>query len=143
LIALLTGHDEAVGAWIGNKLGQTIVPPFAAVGVLKDGHLAGGWVLNGFNSFNGDLTIFAPGVLTRRTIGACYAHLFIDHGLIRVTGRTRRDNATMRALFPRLGFQMESVARRYYGPHRKDDAFVFVLFARDAQKWISPMTARS
>lgn len=134
---LLVGHDAAVGAWLGERLGHAIVPPFAAVGVLSDGILAAGWCLNGFNGFNGDLTVYAPGMLTRSTIRACYAHLFLDHGLIRVTGRTRRDNTVMRDLFPRLGFQMEATARRYYGPHRKDDAFVFVLFARDAQKWLN------
>lgn len=137
-LALLTGHDDAVATWIGDRLQQTIVPPYGAIGVLDDtGTLRGGWVVNGYNGFNADLTIYAPGVMTRRTIGACYAHLFVDLGVLRVTASTRRDNQTMRDLAPRLGFTFECVRRRYYGPHRRDDAFTYVLFHDNAKKWLN------
>lgn len=113
-----------------------MVPPFSAIGIARDHLLVGGWLLNGFNGFNGDLTIYAPGAMSRRTIRACYAHLFNDHGLTRVSASTRRDNKTMRDLMPRLGFRFEALRRRYYGPFRRDDAFTFVLFRDAAMKWM-------
>jgi RimJ/RimL family protein N-acetyltransferase len=134
---LLVGCDAEVGRWIGSCLGQEIVPPFGAIGILNDaGELVGGWVVGGYNGFNADLTIYAPGAMTRRTIRACYAHLFVDLGCIRVTASTRRDNKTMRDLITRLGFKFECVQRRYYGPLKRDDAFVYALFPDQARKWL-------
>lgn len=135
---LLTRHDAEVGQWLGERLGVAIVPPFGAIGVTDDaGALLGGWVISGYNKFNADLTIYGPKAITRRTIRACYAHLFLDLKVTRVTARTRRDNETMRDLLPRLGFQFECVARRYYGPNKRHDAFVFALFPDNAKKWLT------
>ncbi len=138
---LLTRHGAEVGAWMGERMGVRFVPPFEAIGITDDnGSLIGGWLLNGWNHANADLTIYGPGALTRRTIRACYAHLFLDLKATRVTARTRRDNQTMRDLLPRLGFQFESLARRYYGPNRRHDAFVYALFPDNAKNWLSPPT---
>lgn len=130
------GQDADVGAWIAAQLGQHIAPPFAAIGIGRGHEIIGGWLLNGFNGFNGNLTIYGPGAISRRSIRACYSHLFIDHGLLRVTASTRRDNQIMRDLMPKFGFRFEAVQRRYYGPRRRDDAFTFALFRADALKWI-------
>jgi RimJ/RimL family protein N-acetyltransferase len=135
---LLTEHDAEVGKWLGDQMGVRFVEPFGAIGVLDDdGTLVGGWVLNSFNGYNGDLTIYGPGFMTRRTIRACFAHLFVDLKLTRVTARVRRDNIKHRETLPRIGFKLECVARRYYGPFKRDDAFVFVLFPDGAKRWLS------
>lgn len=134
---LLVGHDATVGKWMGDQMGCEFVQPFGAVGVLADdGTLCGGWVLNGYNGFNADLTICGPGFVNRRTIAACYAHLFIDLKLTRATAHVRRDNAKHRNTLPRLGFKFECVQRRYYGPRKRDDAFVFALFPDQAERWL-------
>lgn len=134
---LLIGHDETVARWLGDRLGVTFVAPFAAIGVIDgEGRLCAGWLVNGYNGSNGDLTVYAPGLMTRRTIRACYTHLFIDLQLTRATSRVRRDNAVQRKNLPRIGFSLECVARRYYGPRKRDDAFVFVLFSGDAARWL-------
>ena len=137
---LLTGHDREVGDWMGREMGCEFVEPFGAIGVIDErGCLAGGWVVNGYNGSNGDLTIYGPGFLNRRTIRACFAHLFLDLALTRVTARVRRDNERHRQVLPRLGFRLECVARRYYGPLKRDDAFVFVLFPHDAGRWLDQL----
>lgn len=134
---LLVGHDDAVASWMGEQLSETFVPPFGAIGVLDEqGTLRGGWLVNGYNGFNADLTIYGPRMLNRSAIRACYSHLFGDLKVLRTTAFTRRDNAIMRNLLPRLGFVFEGLRRRYYGPHRRDDAFTYALFRDTAMKWI-------
>lgn len=134
---LLTRHDAEVGAWIGEKLGQAIVKPFGAIGITDDdGSLIAGWCVTGLNDFNADLTVYAPGCLTRRTLRACFAHLFIDLGVIRVTAMTRRDNEAMRIVLPRIGFQFEGLRRRYYGPNKRHDAFCYGIFRDQAERWL-------
>ena len=134
---LVTGQDEFIAGWIGSHLDMEISPPFSAIGILDgNGTLRAGWLINNYNGHNADISVYAPGMLNRRAIGSCYANLFIDHRLTRATALTRRNNQVMRDLMPRLGFQFEGLKRRYFGPSRKDDAFSFVLFRDNAEKWI-------
>ena len=40
-----------------------------------------------------------------------------------------------KALFPRLGFEFEGVLKRFYGPLKGDDAFVYRLDRKAAERW--------
>lgn len=118
-------------------LDQSWMPPFSAIGILNnDGRLSGGWLINDYNGFNAELTVYAPGCFVRRTIRACLANAFIDHKLLRLSASTRRDNARMRKILPRIGFEFEGLRRRYYGSRKRDDAFTYVLFRDKASRWI-------
>lgn len=134
---VIVGHDEAVADWAGKRLGRPFTPPYVAIGFSRDGErLHGAAVFNGWNGANIDLTIYGPGCLTRGAIRAVYDYAFRQIGAARMTARTARTNKPMKRLIPRLGFEYEGVAKRYYGPERKDDAIVFGLFPERAKDWI-------
>jgi hypothetical protein len=57
-------------------------------------------------------------------------------GARRLAATTRRSNKSMQRLLPRLGFEFEGVARRFFGPRRGDDGLRFVLFPEQAGKWL-------
>lgn len=134
---LIFGHDAEVAAWVSEKVGYLISPPFVAIGATKDGQsLCGGAVFNNWNGANIEITLASDSALTRGTIRGVYDYVFNQSKATRVTAHTRRSNKAMRELFPRLGFTFESVAKRFYGPRKADDAFVYALFPDNARKWL-------
>ena len=137
MIQLVFGQDDIVAGWVSKKIGALISPPFVAIGVTRDGTaLCGGTVFHHWNGHNLEITLASDGAITRGTLRAIYHYMFEQVDAGRVTARTRRSNKTMRDMLPRLGFQFEGVSRRYYGPNKADDAFVFVLFPENARKFL-------
>lgn len=134
---LVFNEDAIVADWVSQKVGYIIHPPFVAIGATRDDKtLCGGAVFNGWNGHNIEITLASERCLTQGTIRGIYSYLFNQLRAGRVSAHTRRSNKIMRAIFPRLGFQLEGVARRFYGPHKADDAFMFVLFPNDARKFL-------
>lgn len=131
------GQDEIVGRWAGHALGAHINPPFVALGFHDGEQLRGAAIFNGWNHANIDITLYAPGCFRRNTIAAVYDYAFTQIKATRITARTARNNKRMLRLLPRLGFTWEGVAKRYYGPARRQDAILFALFPEDAQKWMT------
>lgn len=130
-------HDDAVGAWAGERLGVPFVPPFTAIGFSRDGSaIHGAAIFNGWNRSNLDITICGPRCLSRYAIGTAYRYAFRQLGANRLTARTARKNKGMQKLLPRLGFKFESVAQRYYGTTRDLDGLVYRLLPGDAEKWM-------
>jgi len=108
------------------------------MGFSKDGiGLHGAAIFNGWNGSNIDITIVGPGCLTRGNIRAAYTYVFDQLRANRLTARSARNNKRMLRLLPRLGFTWESVAKRYYGPEKRNDAIVFALFRENAEKWMN------
>lgn len=135
VLRLVVNDSDRVGQWVFENLGQILVPPFVAIGIVNNDTIVGGWVINDFNSFNCEVTIYGPGCVKRNVIRALFSHVFIDLGCIRLSARTRRDNHVMRRILPRLGFKQEAVAQRYFGPNKRDDAFVYRMLRHECQ-WI-------
>ncbi len=137
MVTLVFNQHDTVACWVSEKIGTLISPPYVAIGATKDGHsLCGGAVFNDWNGHNIEITLASDGCLTRGTIRAVYHYLFNQSKAGRVSAHTRRSNKAMREMFPRFGFEFEGVARRYYGPAKADDAFLFVLFPENARKFL-------
>ena len=134
---LVFNEHDRIAQWVSEKVGYRICPPYVAIGATKDGaSLCGGAVFNHWNGANIEITLASDGALTRGTIRAIYNYVFVQSKATRVSAHTRRSNKVMRKMFPRLGFTFEGVAKRFYGPDRSDDGFVFVLFPDNARKWL-------
>lgn len=137
MIRLIFGQDELVASWVAEKVGSLISKPYVAIGATKDDQsFCAGAVFNNWNGHNIEITLASDGGLTRGTIRGIYHYLFVQSKAGRVTAHARRNNKIMRAMLPRFGFQEESVAKRYYGPMKRDDAFVFALFSENARKYL-------
>ena len=133
---LIFGCDEVVAAWVAERAGFIIYPPFVSIGATRDGQsLCAGVVFNGWNGSNIEITLASDRGMTRGAIRGVYAYVFDQIKAQRVTAHTRRSNKTMRKILPRLGFQFETVAKRFYGSTKADDAFAFVLFPENARKF--------
>ncbi len=133
----LIGHDESVTAWVSKKLNKPILGPLATIGWLgPDGTLKGAAVFNDFNGSNIEITICGAGTMTRQTIREAMRYAFVQQKVNRLSARTERCNKRMRQLMPRIGFTFESVAARYFGPHRRNDALVYRMLRADAERWL-------
>lgn len=133
---IITGQDDFVANWISEKLNQPIIPPYIAIGFARGEELDAAAVFNDYNKTNVEITVYGPGCLTRETIGYLFDYAFRQLGVMRITARTRRGNADMRKLLPRLGFSYEGTAKRYFGKEKADDALLFALFPDAARKWM-------
>jgi len=129
------GRHEEVAAWVGDRIGDLISPPYVSIGAEREGQLCAGVVFNGWNGANIDISLASDGQLTRGAIRGIYHYVFEQSKATRATAHTRRSNKVMRRMLPRLGFEFEALLRQYYGPTKGDDAFVFVLFPENARKF--------
>lgn len=133
---LIFGQDQLVSEWVGARLGETICPPYTAIGATKDGQeLCAGAVFNNYNGSNIEITLYAPHCMTRGGIRAIHDYLFRQISANRVTAHARRSNKRARKNLERFGFQFEGVQKRFYGPAKADDAFLYALFPEQASKW--------
>ncbi len=135
---LVFGRDDEVAQWVAEHGGGIICPPYVAIGATKidDGPLCGGAVFNDWNGANINVSLASDGGLTRGTVRGIYHYIFEQSKATRATAYTRRANKVMRNMLPNLlGFQFEAVLHRYYGPLKKDDAFVFALFPENARQF--------
>lgn len=134
---LVFGQDELVAQYVGDNIGVAMVPPYVAIGGTRDGRtLCIGAVFNNYNKSNVDISLYGPRGLTRGAISGIYHYVFKQLGVNRLTANTRRSNKPMRRMLPKFGFRFEGTCKRYFGPSKADDAFRFVLFPEDADKWI-------
>jgi RimJ/RimL family protein N-acetyltransferase len=133
---LVFGRDAEVAEWVAQRVGYKIWPPYVAIGATKDGQTyCSGVVFNNWNGANIEITLASDNGLSRGAIRGIYYYLFSEVAAVRVTAHTRRSNKRMRKILPRLGFQYEGLAKRFYGLNKADDAFVFVLFPENASKY--------
>lgn len=133
---LVFGRHDEVAAWVSERTKCLISPPYVSIGATQDGQsFCAGVVFNGWNGFNIELTLASEAQLTRGAIRGIYHYVFQQSKATRATACTPRANKVMRRMLPRLGFEYEGLMRRYYGPNRSDDAFVFALFPENAGKF--------
>lgn len=128
------GHDAEVAAWVGEKIGSPISPPYTALGWIDDsGALSAGFVFYGYSGSNVDLAIAASGRFTRGMISAVANYVFGQIECRRATARTARKNERACSILRRIGFRQETICKHYY---QDDDAVQFRLLRRDARKWL-------
>lgn len=125
---------EAIGAYVGQRLGVTITPPFKALGFLTDDKKPlSAFVFNDFNQSNMEMTIVAePGGINRQVIRYVANYVFNTSKCRRLTVRTKKRNKRILKLAPRYGFKYECLAKHYFPD---DDAVVFRML-KDECRWI-------
>lgn len=124
---LLFGHDQTVANWVVTRFKVEIWPHVAAIGVLHDGDLVGAAILQEYNGHNVELSYYGPGGLSPSLIRKLARLLFWNYKVQRVTVRTRRKNKCITRAITKFGFAYEGVMKRFYGPHKADDAVLYGL----------------
>src|SRR5262249_26179697 len=101
---------------------------------LDGDQLKGAIVWNGWNGANVDVTVWAPGIASRRILRGGFAYAFDGLGATRITAPTEVSNQTMRDLMRRLGFCFEARLPSYYGAGR--DALQYSMLREDCP-WLA------
>ncbi len=133
------GHDQIVAEWVTQRTGDSICPPYSAIGFSRTGStLCSGVVFTNWNGSNVEISLASDTGITRDNIRIVYRDVFVQCRANRLTAHTRRSNRKMRELLPRLGFskEPEGVLPRFYGPKRGDDAFVYGAYPDTVRKWL-------
>lgn len=114
-IGLLLDCDRQVADYLFTKHVRPRMQYDAAFGIITDGVLTGGILLQSWNGFNVELSYYGYGTVTAGIL-RCLARLLVlkfDPARVTVTV-SRKSRRVMKAL-PKLGFHLEGVQRRFYG----------------------------
>lgn len=121
---ILYGRSEEVAQWVLHRIPEMrgrSFGPCAAIGVLRDGNLVGGFVFSGYaqHADGSDITIngaAAPGNrVTRRMWERVYSYPFVQIGCARVSDYIIETNQNAIRFAERSGFKLEGRKRRGYG----------------------------
>lgn len=127
---IVAGQDKRVAIWAAARLGQTFVPPFVALGIERNGELAGAAIFNDFACRNIEMTAVGKGVWTRGVCEEICWYCFKQLGCRRITVRTKATNFKLRRLFERYGAKHEGTLRDWYDD---DDCAVYGLLKADCR----------
>jgi len=109
------GQDAAVAEWLFAVSNSRPMLYNMAIGIAEEtGELVGGVMFTGYNGSDIEVHIFAPGLLTRRTVKLIFGLAIKQFDVNRVTVRTRKKS--MARGVTKLGAVFEGTVRRLYGP---------------------------
>lgn len=120
---------EPVARFVSEKLGFGLCPPYAALGIERDGEIIGGVLFNHFEGADVHVTLAGKG-WNRAFLREVGAYVYETLGCERMTAVTGCDAVARYA--ERLGGQIEGRMRSHFGPGQ--DALV-VGILRD--EWAS------
>lgn len=115
--------DERVAAFVSERLGFGLCPPYTSIGIERDGQIVGGVLLNCFEACDVHISVAGKG-WTRAFLRAFGQYVFGTLGCLRFTVTT--EQASVAGLAARLGGQVEGRLRSHFGPGR-DAILVGVL----------------
>lgn len=125
-------QDPAYLAWAERALGVSFKgqPVRWLTSKDRNGSILGVVVFSRSNTWGCEVTVAAstPRFLSREMLQACLAYLFVTCQYRRVTAIVNRKNLKSLSLAQRLGFQIEGVARNWFGD---DDACILGLLPQD------------
>lgn len=131
---LIYGHDKALAAWAGKRLGIEF-EKFTAIGVAHKNEIVAAAIFNNYHPPSIQVTFVtaSPRWASRGAIRAILSYPFIDLQCSRVTAITEAKNQPARAFLCRLGFRQEG-----YHPQAlpSGDAVTYGLLARNARRWV-------
>lgn len=137
MIRLVFGEDNAVAAYVGEKIGSGFSPPLATIGMTRDGQtLCGGAVFHNYTGANIDMGLALDVPLNRGLMRALHNYVFEQLKALRCTAITKRSKKKNHKMLKRFGFQFEGVSPRYFGPKKSDDGFRFVFFSDTGSKFL-------
>lgn len=107
--------DERVARFVGERVGQVIVPPFTAMGLEKAGEIIAGVVFNHFEGFDVHVTIAGHG-WTKGFLADVGQYVFDQLKCLRITVITEQPKVIRIA--EKLGGEIEGRLRNHFGPGR-------------------------
>lgn len=132
---LVFDQDAIIAEWAKDKYKAGLDPWWHCIGIVdRASQIVGAASLHYYNGSNVELCYWGPRTLTPSVASAIAVFCFGIMGVNRVTCRTPRSNKIVARHLPKLGFKVEGLARRFYGPLKRDDAILFGLTVDDAQR---------
>lgn len=137
---LISGTHETrdglrIAGWFGRFVGKPQFGPYAALGCLKGDDLCNAALFNDYNGAN--IELHMAGTITRPLLRGGMRYAFRGLNVQRITAKPHRSNERLIKIVERLGFEREGVMKNYYGASSDDDAIVFRLDRRVAEKWMT------
>jgi hypothetical protein len=129
-VGLLLGHDQAVAEYLFQHHVKPRMQYDAAIGILNEGSLVGGILLQSWNGFNVELSYYGRGTVTYGII-RCLARILVSRfAPSRVTVTVNRKNKRLMRGLRKLGFALEGAQRRFYGDRdiNRNTGVRFVMF---------------
>lgn len=129
------GEDVAVAAWVSERIGRPIEPPYTAIGFRDHNGGLAGVVFNDYvPGGNIEMTVASDVRFTRRMFKIIARYVFGQLGCCRLTVRTRKSNAAVCEMAERIGFVREATLKDFFGPG--DHAELFRMLRRDCKRWL-------
>lgn len=125
---LVLNRDAEVAKIVGARLDRVIVPPYTAMGVLRNGRLTGGIIFSNFNKYDIELTIAGINGAPKGYYKAVAIYIFAQLKCVRVTMTVRSKDLRTIAIARRFGFKIEGVKRRQFGD---DDGVIFGMLVSE------------
>ena len=133
---ILLNNDDMVAEYLFQNHVKPRMHYDAAIGILTDGTLVGGVLLQSWNGFNVELSYYGRGTITHGII-RCLARIMVA-GLnpTRVTVTVNRKNRVLMRGIRKLGFVLEGTQRRFYGDQdiNRNTGVRFVIFREQIEK---------
>lgn len=121
-------------AWVAERIGITFRDDAKAIGVTRDGKLAGGVVFDTFSDHSCCISVASDGTanwLTREFVAAVFAYPFSQLGLRRLSALVSVNNAASLRFVKAFGFTEEGRLRE--DGEDGEDLIVFGLLARECR----------
>ena len=101
-----------------------------AIGIVEEGTLIGGILLQSWNGFNVELSYYGRGTMTHGIIRSLARILISSYNPSRLTVTVNRKNRCLMRGVRRLGFVLEGTQRRFYGDKdiNRNTGVRFVMF---------------
>jgi RimJ/RimL family protein N-acetyltransferase len=130
---LLFGHDMPVAHWTWNAFAVEVAPVNAAIGIVRNNKIVGAILFQNFSGHNIEMSYYGPSTLSAGiTKSICRYAVERFTTIARMTARTNRKNTKIIRFLSAIGFKLEGVQQRYYGPF--GDAVSFVLFREQLER---------
>ena len=129
-VGLLLDADRSVADYLFEHHVTPRMQYDAAIGIVTDGMLVGGVLLQSWNGFNVELSYYGRRTLTHGII-RCLARIIVSRfGPSRVTVTVNRKSKLVMRGLRKLGFVIEGTQRRFYGDQdiNRNTGVRFVLF---------------
>jgi len=137
-IGLLLHNDRQVAAYLSPRYVRegVRVSYDAAVGILTDGELTGGILLQSWNGFNVELSYYGPRTLTLGVTRCLARYLLSAFNPSRVTVTVSRKRKNLMRGLRKLGFAVEGTQRRFYGEQdiNRNTGVRFVMFREQVEQ---------
>lgn len=120
--------DDRVAHFVGQKVGEVFQPPYACLGVEREGDIVAGIVFNVWTGPDVQLTIAAEkGAISRRFLRRVGLYITKELGCIRATIETEQPHVI--DLVRRMGGEVEGIKRNLFGEGR--DGTVMGVLKKD------------